>query len=201
MGRDAQLASRFHRDLTIDRCRGGATWSSILQGLQRDLQPWDHATSTFQVEKGSVILWLSGNDIHDKRSGKGAIDEDVLMRMSQDIRAVISILEERGARSIVVLGPLPRPNAHKEGIAWEKTASYHMERTTKKVLDAMATSVSCVLSFVTLGRALTKKLTGRHSVRRECRAWYHADAVHPNSDGYDKLADMIPVWLRFTRCG
>ena len=191
VARDSQLLPRFRSDLMINRAHAGATWASTLRRLREDLQPWEHATSTFSLEKGSIILWLSGNDVHDRLTGAGLIDDEVLRRMSQYIHSVISYLKGKGPQCIIVLGPLPRPGGHEEGIAWERTASYHMERTTKKEVDEMDG-----VSMTTLGRGLTKKLCGRHSMRRECNIWFR-DGVHPNRQGYKKLEELLPVWLRF----
>ena len=33
-------------------------------------------------------------------------------------------------------------------------------------------------------------------MRDERRVWYNSDGVHLNRAGYDKLADLLPVWLR-----
>ena len=109
----------------------------------------------------------------------------------RDLRNVISYLKGKGPQGIIVLGPLPRPGGQEEGIAWERTASYHMERAMKKEVDQMDG-----VSMTTLGRGLTKKLYGRHSMRRECNVWFR-DGVHPNRQGYKKLEELLPVWLRF----
>ena len=66
------------RTVVINRCRGGATWASTLRRFHEDLLPWEHATSTFNVEKGSIILWLSGKDVHSRLTGSGIINDDVL---------------------------------------------------------------------------------------------------------------------------
>ena len=66
-----------------------------------------------------------------------------------------------------------------------------MARATKKTLDVIAKFLSCPLCFTILGRALTKKLMGRHSVRGKCREWYLEDDVHLNKAGYDKLSESL----------
>ena len=48
--------------------------------------------------------------VHSRLTGSGAIDDDVLQQMSLDIRSIVTYLTERGANSILVLGPLPRPS-------------------------------------------------------------------------------------------
>ncbi|KAF0292021.1 hypothetical protein FJT64_009915 [Amphibalanus amphitrite] len=192
VARDSQLLSRYPGDLLINRARGGATWASTLERLKEDLKPWEHETSTFNLEKGAVILWLSGNDVHRRSTGVGFIDGEVLEQMSRDIRQLLDVLKEKGPKMIIILGPLPRLCAHVDGIAWERTASYHMERATKRTVDQTEGA-----SMTTLGRSLTKKKFGRHSVRSECGMWFKDDGVHLNQCGYRKLDELLPVWLRF----
>ena len=137
MGRSARVTSRFSSDLVIDRSHGGGTWASVMRKLPEDIKPWDHATSTFNMTKGSVVVWLSGNDVHDKRTGLGTIQDD-MSRLRDEMSVTLKFLAAKGPASIVVLGPLPRLNGQSSGLAWERTASYHQERATKKAVEATA---------------------------------------------------------------
>ena len=137
VGRSARITSRFSSDLVINRCHGGGTQSSVMRMLPEDIKPWDHATSTFNMTKGSVVVWLSGNDVRNKRTGLGTIQDD-MSRLRDDIIATLKFLAAKGPASIVVLGPHPRLHGESSGLAWERTASYHMERATNKAVEATA---------------------------------------------------------------
>ena len=127
VGRSARVTARFSSDLVIDRSHGGGTWASVMHKLPEDIKPWDHATSTFNMAKGSVVVWLSGNDVHNKRTGLGTIQDD-MSRLRDEMSVTLKFLATKGPVSIVVLGPLPRLNGQSSGVSWERTASYHMER-------------------------------------------------------------------------
>ena len=56
------------------------------------------------------------------------------------------------------------------------------------------------VKYVTLGRCLTKKATGRYAITEDVLTeWYRPDGVHLNREGYSKIADAMhpPVWIRF----
>ncbi|KAF0295115.1 hypothetical protein FJT64_007247 [Amphibalanus amphitrite] len=195
--RVARLASRYPRDLVIDRCRGGATWTTVLKNLQDDLLPWLHAKDTFHLEPGHIIIWLSGNDSHSRSTGLGRISDELNLQVKVSVRETLLRLSEKQPAAIIVLGPLPRPGGQVSGLAWEKTASSHQERATKEAIESAKDLLHCPATLVLLGRALTKKSGGRHSVTAECQgAWYKPDGVHLNAAGYAKMADLLPVWLR-----
>ena len=180
----------------INRGRGAGTWASTLKRLDEDIPFWERASCGTRLPKGTAILWLSGNDVHSRHSGAGIKDDDHLAGIALDLRSVVLKLAEAGAQSVVILGPLPRFRAHLDGIAWEKTASYKMERMSMKTLYATGKQLECPVYFAAMGRQLTKKMFGRHSVRESCREWFRDD-VHLNATGYAKVADVMPVWLRF----
>ena len=101
------------------------------------------------------------------------------------------------ATGVVILGPLARPDGELRGIAWEKTAAFHLERQTLKM--AMKLAETWNIKYVILGRCLTKKGTGRHAFTGDVTAWYKRDGIHLNSEGYSKIADAmhLPVWIQF----
>ena len=169
VGRDARLASRYHRDLVIDRCRGGATWTTVLKNLQDDLLPWLHAKDTFHLEPGHIIIWLSGNDSHSRSTGLGRISDELNLQVKVSVRETLLRLSEKQPAAIIVLGPLPRPDGQVSGLAWEKTASYHQERAAKEAIQSAEDLLHCPATLVLLGRALNKKSGGRHSVTAECQ--------------------------------
>ena len=182
----------------INRGKAAGTWALTLKRLDEDIELWERASRGTRLPKGTVILWLSGNDVHNRYSGAGRTDDNLLADISLDLRSVVLKLADAGAQSVILFGPLPRFGAHLDGIAWEKTASYKMERMSMKTLNATAKLLGCPVYFVAMGRQLTKKMFGRHSVRESCREWFR-DEVHLNATGYAKVADVMPVWLRFAK--
>ena len=129
----------------------------------------------------------------------GVIDNAKLTVLSTVIQRTLKQLADH-TTTVIVLGPLPRPRGEQDGIAWEKTAAYHLERAVKKVVEKLEKEhTGVVFKFVPLGRYLTKKQKKRHVIRSECSVWYRADGIHLNEEGYSKIADAehLPVWIRF----
>lgn len=200
IGRDSGLESRLRRDVMLNRCRGGATADSILRSVEYDLRHWDISATVEQLPLGTAVYWISANDVYNRFTGSGSIEADKLQLISLYIRRVIQQLLSR-TDSVVVLGPLPRLDGDASGLAWEKTAAFHLERTAKKVVEEILDRQEggACIKFVPLGRYLTKKERGRHSVRAECAEWFRDDWVHLSQSGYRKLseAEHLPVWLKF----
>ena len=71
----------------------------------------------------------------------------------------------------------------------ERTSVYHLERRLVHRLPER-------VRFLQLGRQLTKKRHNRHNA--ECAKWYASDGTHLSREGYEKLADVLPVWLSMT---
>ena len=184
----------------ISRCRGGATANSVLAGLDTDIQHWELVLAAERLTRGSIAYWVTANDVYSKFTGYKSIDPYTLQKIGF---AVTSTIKRIAAATdhVVVLGPLPRPDGDLAGIAWEKTAAYHLERTAKKVVDELneRQELRTRLTFVPLGRCLTKKQGGRHAVREECSRWYCDDRIHLNRAGYEKISDAeyLPLWLEF----
>ena len=199
IGRDVGLGSRLRGDVMLNRCRGGATSGSILQHVDFDLAHWDVVAAAEQIPKGSAVYWVSANDVYSRYTGCGNIDPEQLEFCGMNVKWTIQRLLNHASR-VVVLGPLPRLDGDLPGIAWEKTAAFHLERSVKRVVEAFVEQEGSVrVKFVPLGRYLTKKQGGRHAMRMECAEWYRDDRVHLSRAGYKKIADAehLPVWLNF----
>ena len=113
------------------------------------------------------------------------------------MRAVILRAASRGPQEVLVLGLLPRFNGQVMGTAWEKMASYFLERAMKKMIKTTRGRTRCSIQYVILGRVLTRKLMGCHSVREDCRDWYRPDEVRLSQAAYERVTDLLPIWLRF----
>ena len=171
----------------------------MMENLDRDLGRWERAAVAWGLERGTIIIWCTANDVYSRWSGMGTLDPDTLDRATGHLKRIIEKAAPR-ATSLVILGPLARPAGELEGNAWEKTAAFHLERRTLKMTREVAEKLGITINYVTLGRGLTKKREGRHAITSACYDWYRRDGVHLHSEGYAKLADALhlPVWLRIS---
>ena len=69
IARRAQFKPTDHADEVFDRSRGGATWLSVLQKLQSEINDWITATQAFGMDRGYCVLWLRGNDAYGRVAG------------------------------------------------------------------------------------------------------------------------------------
>ena len=143
---------------------------------------------------------MTANDAYSRLTGLGSVDDQVL---DQSALLLVKLMKRVTARcpgcAVVILVPLARPDGELRGVAWEKTAAFHLERRTMKASRNQAGITS--VKYVILGRCLTKKQNGRHAITEGCSEWYQPDGVHLSDAGYRKLADAIhlPVWIKFAR--
>ena len=198
IGRDSGLASRMKNDVVLNRCRGGATAQSIFAGLELDLRHWEMSATAHQLPRGWAVYWVSANNVYSRFTGGSNLDPGLMSTCSLNVQRTVEMLLTRTQR-ILVLGPLPRLDGDLAGLAWEKTAAFHLERAAKRAVEAVAANhTEARIQFVPLGRCLTKKQGGRHCVRPECAGWFRGDLVHLSLSGYEKLADAqhLPIWVR-----
>ena len=191
--RSGLLASSVDDDIYC-LATGGMTWTKIRRDLFRDLASWKMAASTFGMRLGHIAIWLSGNDVYRRHSGLPIKDREHLDTVADEAHRVIMELREELPKDsgIWILGPLPRPGGEIMGAAWETTAAYHLERALlkRRLSDGDA-------NFITLGRALTQKISHRRSgISRGCLRWFASDGIHLSQEGYRKLAPRLPSWLR-----
>lgn len=175
-------------DLVLNRAIGGNTWAKVSSSLDEDLRLWREAADVFGMERGRVVIWLSGNEAYDRLTGLNLMNDAPRGQLEAIIRGVLAAV---GAVSEpVVLGPLARFWVDRL-LPWEHTASYKLDRKEKEAAEEEEAS------FISLGKTLTKKLRGRHVVVEECRQWYQSDGVHLTREGYRKVAgaELFPSWL------
>ena len=70
---------------------------------------WEQGAAAFGLAKGSIILWLSGNDVHSRLAGLGNLDSDNLIQIGIDMRAVILQAAPRGPQEVLVITALQWP--------------------------------------------------------------------------------------------
>ena len=185
IARDAGLRSRLPREEIMNLASSGATWAKVNSDLKKNLARWREAAETRGRRRGTVILWLTGNDVYGKDSHLSSFDDDRLASIADTALEVIAKL--RG-EEVLVLGPLPRLSGEAMGIRWVRAAAYHLER---RLLHSLPPSVR----LVPLGRQLTRRSQNRHSVTNDCAIWFRWDRTHLNRAGYAKVSDALPVWL------
>ena len=184
----ASITSRYFEDKMLNRSQGGETWSSLLERLDLEISAWQTAAAALGIIPGSVVIWLTGNDVYSRESGMANFNLDQLFRIGRSARAAVMRLR-RAADRVTILGPLPRLAGEVWGATWESTAAYHMERTLlKEGLEEHAI-------IIPLGRALTRKMGKKKQGLKGCQQWFCPDGVHLSPEGYLKLSDCLPVWL------
>ena len=175
-------------DMLLTRARGGNTWRRLADRLERDLWHWRRAAAAFGMRCGTIIIWLSVNEAYDRQTGANVLAgepcgplEEVIQRVLERVRAA--------SASVCLLGPLPRFYVDRL-LRWEATAAYRLDR---KVKEAARPG-----EFCSLGKALTKKLAGRHVVVEDARQWFAEDGIHLSREGYRKVAGaaLFPRWMR-----
>ncbi|KAF0313686.1 hypothetical protein FJT64_015821 [Amphibalanus amphitrite] len=105
------------------RARGGETWGSLLGHIYDDLEDWRREADRRNGLTGNIAIWLTGNDVYNRRSGLASFTNEKLEEVGDTAAAVWSKL--RGAGPVFVLGPLPRPDGKVAGTLWSHTAAFH----------------------------------------------------------------------------
>ncbi|KAF0290216.1 hypothetical protein FJT64_011522 [Amphibalanus amphitrite] len=187
IARDAGLGTRDEDDMMLNLAVGGNTWQRAALRLHSDLQAWRKAATAFGLDPGTIVLWFSGNEAYDRRTGANLLVDAPRGPLEAVIRGVLYAV--RAVAPTVVLGPLPRFWVDRM-LPWEHTAAYRLDR---KVKESAAEG-----EFVSLGKSFTTKMSKRHVVLDKARAWFRRDGVHLTREGYCKVAavDTFPTWLR-----
>ena len=189
VARECMMRSRLRRDRMLNGAWGGATWRELREKLDGVLVNWEQEAEAEGRRLGSVIIWLTGNDIYSKKSGLRCDGEDNLADIAEDAKYVARRLM-RVAERVLVLGPLPRYGAELSGTPWICTAAYQLER---RLLHQLPRQVR----VVPLGRQLCRKYRGDYAIGVKSADWFARDGVHITPAGFGKLmdAESLPVWL------
>lgn len=73
-----------------------------------------------------------GNEVYPRNAAVGLIDEHLLQENSAVVHQVMQKLLPT-ARTVIVLGHLPRLAMEVLGCPWERTAAHHLEHCLKSV--------------------------------------------------------------------
>ena len=190
MANRAGIASRFRGDEVFNRTEEGDTFTALVNHIEEDVSAWQAAAETQCRLLGSVVIWMTGNDVYGGLVGGPYKSEDNLIEIGVAVKWVAALLQPL-AESVVILGPLPRLSVDIVDTNWEATGAYHLERTLTKV------KLGERVRFLTIGRTLTRKIGRMRHGMRGCEARFEEDGVNLTREGYDKLADAtwFPVWL------
>ena len=172
---------------------GGATWRTLLRSLPNKLEAWRSTCSSSGRSPGSIVIWMSGNDIYSRLTQLPHMEESHLSEVVDIAQEVLNrIRAEEDQVDIIILGPLPRLSGEVMGATWESTAAYHLERALLK------RQLGENITVIKLGRALTKKISHKRSgLCLGCLLWFDDDRVHLSPAGYQKLALHLPSWMKF----
>ena len=127
IARDANLDTTVARDAFLRLARGGETWASLLQRLERHLDSWRQEAADQGRQLGAAVVWMTGNEVYSRRSGLASFGLDSLAEIGESVRGVLKELSGV-TEELVVLGPLARPLGEVIGIGWSRTAAFHLER-------------------------------------------------------------------------
>ena len=189
IARRARFGTRSE-DQVLNRAAKGETWTSLENAIDLRLSCWQTAAAASGMTMGSVLIWLTGNDVYNRFTLLSSFDRDRLGTVGATAQAVIRRFGA-AAEEVLVLGPLPRLAGELVGVTWETTAAYHLERTLCK-LDLQA---NC--RIVPLGRSLTRKMGRKRRGLKGTEQWYKEDGIHLSAEGYHKIAEAgaFPGWL------
>lgn len=193
VARRAPLVPKKEGEDILCRARGGETWSSLFGHLDNDLAFWRLHTESRERELGSILVWLSGNDVYSRLTGLPSYDEWKLADVGWIAARTITRLRREG-RPLLILGPLPRPDGEVAGTPWSHTASYHLERRLVALIRDR--SLGPCVKVCALGRALTKKIQNKKRLEN-CWEFFLSDRIHLSAQGYQKVArcESFPEWL------
>ena len=186
VARDARLRVEAP-GIILNLARRGNTWQKVAAHLDEDLDAWRRAAASIRMRCGWVVIWLSGNEAYDRHTGANLLADVSGRELEDTIRGVATRVRE--VSKLVLLGPLPRFYVDRLWI-WEATAAYLLDR---KVCEAALPG-----EFVSLGKSLTKKLGGKHTLVDDCEGWFQPDRIHLSGAGYRKVSQVrkFPQWLR-----
>ena len=184
----ADITSRFRGDRVLNLARDTERWASLLDHLEADITTWQAVAAAKELKVGTVILWLTGDDVYGGNSGIARFDMELLESVSRAATDVITGLWKQ-AEAVLLFGPLARLASEVPGVTWESTGAYHLERNLSKL--------DLGVQLICLGRALTRKMGRHRHGLKGCDQWYLTDGVHLSPEGYAKLAEhgSFPVWL------
>ena len=192
VARDAPYRASAWEDSVLNLSKNSATWRMLSKRIHGDLKSWSTVAAASGKARGTLIMWLSGNDAYSQLSGLANKDRAHLRKVQDEVREVLGKIREAGyTEEVVVLGPIPRPAADLMEGTWESTGAYHLERALLKM------RLGDGVTLVKLGRALTIKISKKRSgIGYKCLPWYKQDQVHLSAGGYRKLAPKLPAILK-----
>lgn len=172
--------------ILLERPRGGNTWGGVVRGLEEDIRCWREAAASFRCRLGVAVLWLTGNDLYP-RAGTAPAPEELEVHISAAVDTLRQV-----AKSVVILGPLPRFRVD-AGMSWTDCAAYQHERQLTRLLRDVEN-----VKLVVLGRYLTKTLKRWRIIGNDSRQFFSSDEVHLSGEGEDRILAHLPAWLRWS---
>ena len=144
--------------------RDGQLWATVInrrigEDVDASLGAWELAAAAKGLLTGSVVIWMTGNNVYSKLTNVSSFDRSSLEDIGHTARAVVRRIQRR-ADFVLIFGPVPRLAGELDAVAWEATAAYHLERTLKReVMEERS-------MLIPMGRALTRKIScNRHGLK------------------------------------
>ena len=177
-------------DILLNMSQPGNSWAKLAICKADEVTSWKEAAKLFGCELGNCVIWMTGNDVYP-RSATAQSHPIRLNDLETNVDEVIGYMWAP-ARSVLVLGPLPRFKFD-AGRYWADSPAFKAQQVTKKVCSEYS------VEFLPLGRIFTKSYRKWHLVGEDCQQYFHDDGVHLSTTGEDKILERIPAWLKWRR--
>ena len=179
----------------------GGTWGEMSWSLQARVNAWARSAAAMGHTPAAVVFWLGGNDAYPR-------SPPVWEALSQNLEGRIGrmVASLRTRYEVYIVGPTPRPRVDGQSV-WEDTRAWKLERHFAEMLREQGdVSPGRKLGkLVAVGRRLCTRQRGAvmhqgkpQDVYRVDKGMFRADGVHLTEDGYRRVSDRLPWWLR---CG
>ena len=167
--------------LTV-RARGGLSWTRDLSWARRQVLAWAAASRAEGRHLGPVLVWVGGNDVYPGPDGRRG--EPVVARLGALLEDLTKEVPE-----VILVGPTPRPK-HDEGLPWNRTPAFLLERDLLTLRNRNGVQVICV------GRRVCRWRNGKNrGYHVHASVYFDQDLVHLSGPGYERMSERLPSWL------
>ena len=179
----------------------GGTWAEMSWSLQARVSAWTRSAAAMGHTPAAVVIWLGGNDAYPRNP---PVWEGLSQNLEGRIERMVASL--RTQYEVYIVGPTPRPRVDGQSV-WEDTQAWKLERHFAEMLREQGdVSPGRKLGkLVAMGRRLCTRQRGAvmyqgkpQDVYRVDKGMFRTDGVHLTEDGYRRVSDRLPWWLR---CG
>ena len=155
----------------------GNTWGKEGYLIDQHLREWQQEATAENCQRGSVFIWLGGNDAYGRPGDRRReVWHEEMYRVLQRLRD----------NTVILAGPTPRLWADADE-QYENTPAFRADGLLRKAAKENG------FAFVPyLGRLLTCMHHRKHVVRRRvAQAWFAKDGTHLSREGYEKVSQKL----------